>query len=271
MNLLQAVALGVIQGVTEFVPVSSSAHLVLTPYFLGWSEPSVSFDVALHLGTLSGVVAFFWRDIIRLISAFSASIKEHSLRNDPFRKLSWLIVVGTLPTVILALLFEGSFERLFGKPILVGCLLLVTGVILWLSEHFSSKKGKMRAIKFTDALIIGLAQGCAIAPGISRSGATISAGLFRGLTREASARYSFLLAIPIILGATARKLGGIIFLCQTRTSLIPLSGGFLAAAISGFFAVKYLLKFLQRGRLDVFSYYCFGIGTLTVAFAALKG
>ncbi len=265
MSLIQAVILGIVQGTTEFVPVSSSGHLVLLPYLLGWKQPSVVFDVLLHAGTLLALLVYFRSEVIQLLNAFLASIKERDIQKDFERKLAWLIIIGTLPAVVMALLFKDFFENLFELPFHVSCFLIVTGAILWSSERMSSKNRALNKINLTDSLIIGFAQGLAIAPGISRSGATISCGLLRGFKREVAARYSFLLSIPIIFAATANKTKDLILLSQTNTALsINYFFGFVAAFISGYLCIKYLLKFLQKGKLNIFAYYCFAIGIISM-------
>lgn len=259
MNFIQAVVLGIVQGITEFAPISSSAHLVLVPNLMGWPKPNISFDVMLHLGTLTAVICFFRSEISELFTVFFDGFKKKAARQKQEYKLAWLIIIGTIPAVFMGLLFQDFFEGLFSNPLTVSLLLMVTGTFLWISEAASKKLKVLDDISLSDTLIIGLAQGCAIAPGISRSGATIAAGLFRGLNRDSAARFSFLLAIPIILGAVILKTGDFICLCGEQKSM-PLLAGFLAAAVSGYFCIKYLLDYLKKGRLMVFAYYCWFVG-----------
>ena len=247
------------QGITEFAPISSSAHLVLVPDLMGWPQPDLSFDVMLHLGTLVAVFCFFRVEIFKLSRAFLNGFKEKAARKKVEYHLAWLIIIGTIPAVVMSLLFEDFFENLFSKPKYVAVLLIITGIILWLSERFSRKTRVLEDMKLFDTLIIGLAQGCAIAPGISRSGATIAAGLFRGVNRDSAARFSFLLAIPIILGAVVVQVGDFINLCKNQ-EYICLIGGFLAAVISGYLCIKYLLNYLKKGKLTIFAYYCWIVG-----------
>lgn len=267
MTLLQAVILGIIQGVTEFAPISSSAHLVIMPRLLNWPGSSVAFAVMLHLGTLVAVIFFFWRDIVQLVAAFGATLKRRSVKGDPLGKLSWLIVIGTIPAAIIAFLFKGFFENLFKEPVVAAYLLLVTGLILWLSERLiqarlqssSTKKQEktLKELNLIDSLIVGFAQALAIAPGISRSGITIAAGLWRSFSREEAARYSFLLAIPIIFGAAVEEGRNLSFASGSKIVLIF---GFLAAVLSGHYSIKYLLKYLRQGKLNIFAYYCWIVG-----------
>jgi len=266
MTIVQALLLGIVQGLTEFIPVSSSAHLVLVPWIMGWKEADVAFDAVIHLGTLVAVVAFFWRDLWRLGLAWLASVRFRSLNPDPDRKLAWLILVGTVPAAVLGFLLQDWFESLFGQPGAVAVLLLVTGTILVLSERLSRREREMSQMGWLDTLAIGLAQAAAIAPGISRSGATIAAGLFRGLTREAAARYSFLLGTPIILGAGLLKLRDLFRSGALVTQAPELLIGFLAAAVTGYVCIQFLLRYVQRNTLTLFAVYCWlgGVGALAL-------
>jgi undecaprenyl-diphosphatase len=260
----------VVQGVTEFVPISSSGHLVLVPWLLHWENPGLAFDAMLHLGTLLAVVAFFWRDLVDLAVGGALSVKERSLGDEPRRRVAWLIVLGTIPAAVIGFALEDVFERLFSAPIAVGVLLVVTGGLLAASERWGRRRLKMRELTWMDALLIGLGQALAIAPGISRSGATISAGLWRGLQREASARYSFLLATPIILGAGLFKLKDLLDAGLLHNSPLALLTGFLAAAVSGFVSIKLLLRYLQRRRLYPFAAYCWAAGAATLLLSLLS-
>lgn len=270
MDILQAITLGIVQGLTEFAPVSSSAHLVLVPWFLKWDEPSLTFDTTLHLGTLAAVVIYFWRDLVALARAFFASLAERDLMG-PTRRLAWLLILGTLPAVMIGALLKEQFEALFSAPGYVGFFLLLTGAVLFLSERVAKRTRDLGKLNWLDALLIGIAQAIAIAPGISRSGATISAGIFRGLEREVAARFSFLLAIPIIFGA------GIAQLWEMRKGGVnevglPLVLGFLAAAVSGYLVIRFLMSYLQTRTLHVFAAYCWIVGaaTLLIFFAGWR-
>ncbi|MFQ6014318.1 MAG: undecaprenyl-diphosphatase UppP [Anaerolineae bacterium] len=262
--MLQALVLGLVQGATEFLPISSSAHLVLVPWLLHWPDFGLAFDTTLHLGTLVAVVTYFRRDLAELVVAWWASLRERTLNPDPQRKLAWLILVGTIPAALLGLLFEDFFEALFSAPLWVAGLLLVTGALLLTSERLSSRHRSMQQIGWLDAVLIGLAQAVAIAPGISRSGATIAMGLFRGLNREVAARYSFLLATPIILAAGLLKLKDLAAPSTPHTQIPPLIVGFVAAAISGYLGIKLLLSYLQQGKLYIFAAYCWAVGAIAL-------
>ena len=259
MDIIQAIILGLVQGASEFVPISSSGHLVLVPWLLGWPQPSLVFDTVVHWGTLVAVLAYFWHDFVVLASAWGRSLASRSL-GEPEARIAWLIIVGTVPAALMGYVGEDFFESLFAAPAWVAGLLLVTGLILALSEWLGKRRKEPCQLTFSDSLIIGIAQGCAIAPGISRSGATIAAGLFRGLKREAAARYSFLLATPIIFGAGLLKLLDLFKTENVAAHLPPLVLGFLTAVLSGYLCIRFLLSYLQRGRLYAFAIYCWMAG-----------
>ena len=268
MDIVQAISLGLVQGVSEFVPISSSGHLVLVPWLLGWPQPGLVFDTVVHWGTLVAVLAYFGRDFMALASAWGRSLASRNL-GEPEARIAWLIIVGTVPAAVMGYVGEDFFESLFAAPAWVAALLLVTGLILALSEWLGKRQKEPHQLTFLDSLIIGIAQGCAIAPGISRSGATMAAGLFLGLKREAAARYSFLLATPIIFGAGLLKLLDLFKVGNVATHLPPLILGFLAAALSGYLCIRFLLTYLQRGRLYAFAIYCWLAGGACLLIAIL--
>lgn len=274
MDIIQAIILGIVQGLTEFLPVSSSAHLVLVPPIIGvtYSNPSqaVAFDTLLHLGTLVAVIAYFWREIIIIIKSLISSILDifrgkfkTGLKEDTYKKLAWLLVIGTIPAVLAGVLLNKEFEALFNNYAAVGFFLLITGVLLWIAEKLKGGGDKeVKNVTFKDALVVGIFQAIAIAPGISRSGSTIAAGLLLGLKRELAARYSFLLAIPVIAGAAAVQIKDIGAGFEANTA--ALIAGFLAAMIVGFLAIKLLLKIIKERTLMIFAYYCWIVGAATL-------
>jgi undecaprenyl-diphosphatase len=286
MTLLQAIILGLIQGLTEFIPVSSSAHLIIVPWLFGWTNPaltSLPFDVALHLGTLLAVLAFFAADWVRLLKAGIASVVERRLGGDPDRRLAWMLVLGSIPGAVIGALAESRIEALFHEPntpvtpaamIALAVMLALMGAVLLAAERLARHVRGLRQLTFRDALLIGLAQALAIFPGVSRSGATITAGLFRGLTREAAARFSFLLSAPIIAGAGAKSVYDIVQAIQSGAiagsdlALFPV--GFVAAAISGYLCIRFLLAYLQRHSTEVFVYYRWALAVLIVAVALMR-
>jgi undecaprenyl-diphosphatase len=256
---IQALIMGFVQGLTEFVPISSSGHLILVPWAMGWKDPfinSLAFSVVLHMGTLVALLAYFWRDWLTLIPAGLASIRDRSLRDDPDRKMAWLLVVATIPAVLVAPLLSDAVESWVREPARVAAMLCVGAAILWLAERWGSKVREMESMTFGGALAIGIAQVLALIPGISRSGISIAAGLFEGLNREAAARFSFLMATPVVAGAglwEARKLltdqAGV----HPETRLMAI--GFLAAATSGVLAIHFMLQFLRRQPVTLFVVY----------------
>jgi undecaprenyl-diphosphatase len=256
---LQALILGLVQGLTEFAPVSSSGHLILVPWFFGWNDKfidSLTFAVMLHLGTLLALLIYFWRDWCRIIPAGLASIRDRSLGDDPDRRLAWLIVVATIPAVLVGPLLTDTIESWVREPARVAVMLCVGAAVLWLAERWGTKLREMASLTFGNALTIGVAQVLALVPGISRSGISISAGLFLGLEREAAARFSFLMATPVVAGAgvwEARKLitGEAGATPELRLTLI----GFCAAAIAGLLTIRFLLAFLRRQPVTLFVVY----------------
>jgi len=256
---IQALIMGLTQGLTEFIPVSSSGHLVLIPWLFGWKDPfidSVAFTVILHMGTLVALLAFFWRDWVKLIPAGLAAIRDRSFKGDPDRKMAFLLIVATIPAVLVGPVFESKLEDLVREPARIALMLCVGAAILWLADRWGSKRRDENSLTFLEALGIGVAQVVALVPGISRSGVSISAGLWMGLNREAAARFSFLMATPVIGGAgiwEARK-----FLTgeagpspEINVVLI----GFLDALVSGFVAIRFMLEFLKRQPLTAFVVY----------------
>jgi len=264
MNALQALILGIVQGLTEFLPVSSSAHLVFVPALM--RIPSgVAFDTLLHIGTLIAVVSYFWKDVTAMVKAFFLSLADipakkfgRGLREDPFKRLAWLVLIATIPAAVLGFLFQKFFTSLFQSVSAAALLLLVTGIVLWLADTARPGKKQAAGMTWVDGLIIGLAQAAAIAPGISRSGVTISAGLFRGLQRQMAARFSFLLSIPIILGAALVQFKAISagFHISAAVSL----AGFVSAIVCGWLAIRIMMKVIQKRSLRVFACYCWLAG-----------
>jgi len=246
---MKYVLLGIIQGLTEFLPVSSSGHLVIFQSLLNLPH-SIAFDTVVHLATALAVVVFFWRDIVELLTTK--------------RKMLWLILVAGIFTAILGLGFKDFFEGLFSSVTAVGFFLILTGVIIIVGEKLGKGKRELREMNIWDAVIIGLAQGCAIAPGLSRSGTTISAALGRNLNRDLAARFSFLLAAPTILGAGLIQSKEIIKAGTVGIGLWPLVLGFIAAFISGLVAIKIFMEIIRRTSLRGFAYYCFVVGALVL-------
>jgi undecaprenyl-diphosphatase len=256
---IQALIMGIVQGLTEFIPVSSSGHLVLVPWLFGWKDPfitSVAFTVILHMGTLVALLAFFWRDWVKLIPAGLATIRDRSFKGDPDRRMALLLIVATIPAVLVGPIFESKLEDLVREPARIALMLCVGAAILWLADRWGSKQRDETSLSFGDSLVIGVAQVIALVPGISRSGISISAGLFMGLNREAAARFSFLMATPVIAGAgvwEARKF--ITGEAGPSPEMNVVAIGFIASLISGFLAIRFMLAFLKRRPLTAFVAY----------------
>jgi undecaprenyl-diphosphatase len=275
MDPIEAIILGIIQGLTEFLPVSSSGHLVLFQQLFGLKEAELFFDVCVHLGTLLAVIVVFHREIQNIIGALwrlisSAGQKETILQqveSDPDLKMALLIVIGSIPTAVLGLMFHGIADQLFSSSFFTGLMLLVTGLLLWLTRRAKPGHPAMDIEGFsrTKAFIIGMVQGLAIIPGISRSGSTISIGLLLGIDRETAARYSFLLSIPAIVGAGALSLKD--GLSQTDPVIRHSLLGAAAAALVGYGALKVLLSVVKKGHLYVFAPYCWLVGILAIVFS----
>jgi undecaprenyl-diphosphatase len=281
----QSVVLGIVQGLTEFIPISSSAHLVIVPWLLGWTDPALGglpFDVALHLGTLAAVIVYFAADWARLIAAWFRSIVRLRLGDDSSSRMAWFLLLACIPGGIAGVLFEGTLTESFHvqpipriSMILMAAAIALLGGLLLLADRLGKQRRPFTAIGPVDAGIIGVAQALAIFPGVSRSGATITAGLALGLERAAAARFSFLLSAPIIAGAGLKSLydllkgmhGGAV----ASSELIIFPIGFLAAALSGFLCIKALLSFLQKHSTQTFVVYRVALAIVVLVVALVRG
>ncbi|MGI6435670.1 MAG: undecaprenyl-diphosphate phosphatase [Syntrophomonadaceae bacterium] len=255
MTVIQALILGAVQGLTEFLPVSSSGHLVIFQHLLGLADTPLAFDVLVHMGTLIAVFVAFWSDIAALL-------------RKPWSKLTFLIVVGCIPAGLAGVLLEPIFEEAFTSLLVVGVGLLITGAILMLSEKWALARPGLKEIEETsyrDVLFIGLLQAIAIFPGISRSGSTISAGLLAGLERPFAARFSFLLSIPVILGAGLIHVKDLDSGTMASIPGAAIATGLFSAALFGYIAIKLVLHLVNKGRLSMFSWYVWGLGLITLA------
>jgi undecaprenyl-diphosphatase len=256
---LQALVMGIVQGLTEFLPVSSSGHLLIVPALLGWTDPfinSLEFSVMLHIGTLVALLIYFRSDWLRLVPAGLAAIRDRSLRDDPDRRLAWLIAAATVPAIVAGVLFNDIIEKNIRQIGLVAVMLVVGGAILWLAERNGSKTRSIAGLTFPAAIGIGAAQAIALIPGISRSGISISAGLFAGLDRESAARFSFLMATPVTALAAAYE-GRKLLTGETGLAIAvtPLIVGMVASLIAGLIAIRVLLRFVRSNSTDVFVAY----------------
>lgn len=246
--VIHSIILGAVQGITEFLPISSSAHLTLLPYLFNWPWQGLVFDVALHFGTFLAIMVFFWKDIVNIFrSAFSSKSDGD---NYP-KNMLWIIILATIPGAIAGALLEKQAETIFRDPWLIALSLAIFGGIIWAIDKYSLNRIKVREMNFKTALLVGLAQCLAIVPGVSRSGSTMAAGRALGLKRPDAAKFSFLLAAPIMLGSA-------IFEARHFTNSMLTTGfilAFIAALVFGLLAIKYLLKYLERGSFAIFAWY----------------
>jgi undecaprenyl-diphosphatase len=267
-TVLQALVMGVVQGLTEFLPVSSSGHLIVVPFLAGWDDAfinSLVFSVMLHLGTLVALLVYFRADWVRLVPAGLAAARDRSFRGDDDRRLAWLLIASTIPASIAGLLFNGLIEASFRQVGLVAITLVGGGVLLFVADRFGANSRGIEDVTFPIAIGIGVAQALALVPGISRSGISISAGRLVGMDREAATRFAFLMATPITAAAglfEARKLvtgeGGVV------VSMVPLFVGLVAALLSGLVAIHFMLGFVRRQSLDVFVWYRFALAAVVL-------
>lgn len=270
MEWWQAVILGVVQGLTEFLPISSSGHLIIFPWLFDWETPGLTFDASLHLGTLAAVVVYFWKDIIAMIRAIPLALSnpvgilkgDGDGRQHAEARLGLLIVVATLPGLVAGLLFESRIEEIFHTDensntaiATIATMLIVVGIVMWVAERVGRRDHNIPRMKWADALIIGAAQALALIPGTSRSGATITAGLFRGLNRADAARFSFLAGMPLILGAGTLSVVDVITEGADAGEIGLYALGGISAAVVGFVTIWGLLQFLQRQSTFVFTVY----------------
>lgn len=264
MGLFEAVFLGIIQGFTEFLPVSSSGHLVLMQYFFGVKMPGITFEVITHAGTFLSIVWVFWQDIYNLIKGITKSAQQ--------QKLFLLLLAGTLPAGFMGLFFASFFKGIFENPQLVGLMLLCTGFIVFFIARLERVQGNrsLEEMHWKDAFIIGLFQGVAIIPGISRSGSTIFGALLRGLNRETAVRFSFLLALPAIAGATVLELFNLIQLGGWPENYSLYMIGAIVSFISGILAIRTFIRLLAGGKFIYFAYYCWLAGIFTIIYLLIK-
>jgi undecaprenyl-diphosphatase len=267
MTILQAIILGIVQGITEFAPISSSGHLILVPWALGWeivNDPALnkSFDVALHMGTFVGAVIYFRHDLWHYIKAFVTSIAHREIRTTD-QRLAWAIVIGTIPGLIVGATMESVIEGKLGQPALIAVMLAVMGVVLYVVDRIARQDRGVDSIRPRTGLYVGIAQALALQPGVSRSGITITAGRAIGLDRATAARFSFLLALPIIAGAGGLKA---IDLAQVgfQGYLPQFIAGFVAAAVSGFLVIWFLLRYLRSHDFLWFMVYRLALAALAV-------
>ncbi len=278
IGLVQAIVLGAVQGLTEFLPISSSAHLVLVPWLLGWSDPGLSFDVALHLGTLAAALVYFWRDIVRIAVALARGLAIRKPLAEPDARLGLLIVAGSIPGAVAGYLGDKPIEAYFHRAeaersalVVIAVVLILMGLLLGLAELVARHRRGLEDLRLRDALVIGTAQMLALIPGVSRSGSTLTAGLFLELRRETAARFSFLLALPITFGAALKQAldlwqgGGV-----GAGDRAAFAVGVLVAGVVGFACIAFLLRYLRRNSTLVFTVYRVALGLLVLVLLLLR-
>jgi undecaprenyl-diphosphatase len=287
MEIWQAIVLGIVQGLTEFLPISSSGHLIIFPWLFGWEDAGLSFDAALHLGTLVAVVAFFRNDIARMIAAIPRALSnpvgiltdrmETPSPRDPDARMGLLIAIATIPGLVLGLLFEDTIDEFFHTDsastraiAVIATMMIVVAIVMWFAEKVGSRRRVASDLTWTDSALIGSAQAVALIPGTSRSGATISAGLFLGLKRADAARFSFLAGMPLILGAGLKSLYEVISEGMTGHEVALFLAGGISAAIVGFFTIWGLLRYLETRSIMVFVIYRIVFGLFLFVMLAVK-
>lgn len=276
MPIIQALVLGVIQGLTEYIPVSSTAHLLLVPWLFGWRYDATTtfvFTVLVQWGTLVGVVVYFWRDLLSIVRAIFAGLSQRKPFGSPDARLGWFVILATIPAVIAGLLFKKYFEQLYTQYAVIAIVMIVAAGLLIAAERFSQKRRTLESMTAKDAAIIGTWQVLALVPGVSRSSATVSGGMLQNFMREPAARFSFLMSIPALLGAGVVAIKDLLDAKGLLGQLAaPLAIGFIAAAISGYFAIRWLLGFLKSRPMNVFAIYrvIFGAICLIVVITHLR-
>jgi undecaprenyl-diphosphatase len=267
MTIIQAIILGIVQGATEFIPISSSGHLVLTPFYLHWQIPNEDafiFNLLVQGATLVAVFIYFWEDICSITKATILGILDRNPLADPQARLGWFLILATIPAGLVGLFFNGFFENAFGSPLATGFFLLGTAFLLSVSERIGKRSNSLENITWQDALWIGVFQILALFPGISRSGATITGGMTRNLDRYSAARFSFLMSVPVLLATGVLAIFKLSQLEHTNTLLPTYIIGFVTATVVGYLSIRWLLGFLSRHPLYVFAIYCALVGTITI-------
>jgi undecaprenyl-diphosphatase len=273
MTIIQAIILGIIQGLSEFIPISSSAHLVITQSIFGWQIPDQEafvFDVLVHLGTLVAVVLYFRRELWQIIQAVVTGIVRKRPFDEGMSRLGWIILLATVPAVIIGFIFQSQVEQAFSSPLFAGIFLMVTALLLFLAEIIGNRSKALAEINWKDGLIIGLFQAIALLPGISRSGSAITGGMIRNLDRPSSARFSFLLSIPAILGAVVLASVDLVQSPNFSLQVPTIIGGFIVSGIVGYLSIRWLLSYLTKRPLYIFSAYCFVVSMVIIIYSIVK-
>jgi len=273
MTLIQSIILGIIQGATEFLPISSSGHLVIVPFIFGWEIPNGEafiFNVLVQVATLVAVLAYFWREIWLIVYAVIAGIRQRKPFESSLARLGWLLILSTFPAIILGLLLKGLITRAFDNPLTAAIGLLVTAGLLVLAEWVGKRQHRLKNLTWFDSLVIGLFQVLALFPGVSRSGSTITGGMFRDLKRPPAARFAFLMSIPVMIAAGTLAAIDLLALPNTLSLLPTYIPGFFAAATVGYLAIRWLIKYLARHTLYNFAAYCTLLSVITIILVLLR-
>jgi undecaprenyl-diphosphatase len=273
MTLLQSILLGIIQGATEFLPISSSGHLVLTPNLLGWQIPhqdAFVFDILAQTATTIAVLAYFWGDLLTILRAVFEGLIARKPFENPDARMGWYLCLATIPAGVSYLLFADIFEKTFSQPLIVALFLFGTATLLVLAEVWGGRNRSIESITWKDALLIGCFQVLAIFPGISRSGSTITGGMLRNLNRRSAARFSFLISIPLTLAAGLIGMIELIRLPETRSQIAIFLPGFISAALVGYVAIRWLIQFLTKRPLYSFAIYCVIFGIINLIFVFMQ-
>jgi undecaprenyl-diphosphatase len=271
MSYLEAIVLGITQGLTEFLPISSSGHLIIVPWLFGWETPGLAFDAALHLGTLLAVFAYFWRELVEIVRAIPLILNRRTALLRPavpedgqtfFARLGLLLIIGSIPGGVVGLLAESRIDDLFHSVkheeraiVVIAILLALFAILLWYADRVGNETRPINSVGLRDTIVIGVAQACALMPGVSRSGITLTAGLFRGFKRADAARFSFLLGIPLVSLAGLKGVADLIQANPSGAEIGRIAAGMAASAISGFIAIRFLLRYLQTSSTAVFVVY----------------
>lgn len=273
MSPIQAFILGIIQGITEFLPVSSSAHLVIAPYLFGWNispEDAFVFDILVQVATLIAVFAIFWKDLWKILRGFLNSLWKREPFSSPDARMGWFLILATIPAGLIGIGFKDNFEKLFSNPIATAFCLLITSLLLIIAEKVGSRVKNISQLTSLDVLVMGLFQALALFPGISRSGSTITGGMIRNLNRTDAAKFSFLMSVPVMLAAGLVASADLLASPNLQTSLPTYILGFLSAAMVGYLSIRWLLRYLTNHPLYIFSLYTASLAVLTILVYAIR-
>jgi undecaprenyl-diphosphatase len=273
MTILQSILLGIVQGLTEFLPISSSAHLVIVPYLLGWNIPADQafvFDVLVQLATLAALIIFFWKDLWAIAKAWVTGLFHRTPFADTQSRLGWYLILATIPAVVIGYPLKNAVEKAFISPLLTGLFMFVTAALLVVAELVGKRQRNLESLTWIDALWVGLFQAISIFPGISRSGSTISGGMMRNLERPAAARFAFLMSVPVMVGAGLLAFLDLLKIPGLGHVLLVFIPGFIAAGVVGYLAIRWLLGYLVKHTLYDFAIYCIALGTIVVVMSLIR-